>query len=76
MQSSGGALPLGGAEAKVELEPGGRASHVFSLTSVRLRGCAPFQTHHLLVSLPGELHGERSLVGYSPWGFKESDMTE
>ena len=26
--------------------------------------------------LPGELHGQRSLVGYSPWGHKESDMTE
>ena len=21
-------------------------------------------------------HGERSLVGYSPWGLKESDMSE
>ena len=21
-------------------------------------------------------HGQRSLAGYSPWGFKESDMTE
>ena len=21
-------------------------------------------------------HGQRSLVGYSPWGYKESDMTE
>ena len=29
-----------------------------------------------LVSLPGEAHGERSLVGYSPWGCKELDMTE
>ena len=28
------------------------------------------------VFLPGESHGERSLVGYSPWGRKESDMTE
>ena len=29
------------------------------------------------VFLPGELHGQRShLVGYSPWGRKESDMTE
>ena len=28
------------------------------------------------VSLPGESHGWRSLVGYSPWGYKESDMTE
>ena len=28
------------------------------------------------VSLPGESHGQRSLLGYSPWGLKESDMTE
>ena len=27
-------------------------------------------------SLPGEFHGQRSLVGYSPWDHKESDMTE
>jgi len=26
--------------------------------------------------LPEEHHGQRSLVGYSPWGLKESDMTE
>ena len=26
--------------------------------------------------LPGEPHGQRSLVGYSPWGHRESDMTE
>ena len=25
---------------------------------------------------PGEFHGQRSLAGYSPWGHKESDMTE
>ena len=29
-----------------------------------------------LVFLPGEFHGQRSLVGYSPWGGKESDTTE
>ena len=28
------------------------------------------------VFLHGESHGQRSLVGYSPWGCKESDMTE
>ena len=28
------------------------------------------------VFLPGESHGQRSLVDYSPWGHKESDMTE
>ena len=29
-----------------------------------------------LVFLPGEFHGQRSLVVYSSWGHKESDMTE
>ena len=28
------------------------------------------------VSLPGESHGQRSLVGYSLWDLKESDTTE
>ena len=28
------------------------------------------------VFLPGESHGQRSLVGYSPWGHKELDTTE
>ena len=27
-------------------------------------------------SLPGKFHGQRNLVGYSPWGCKESDTTE
>ena len=27
-------------------------------------------------TLPGEVHGLRSLVGYSPWSHKESDTTE
>ena len=31
-------------------------------------------THSRLSS--GESHGQKSLVGYSPWGRKESDMTE
>jgi len=26
--------------------------------------------------LPREFHGQRSLVGYSPWGHKDLDMTE
>ena len=26
-----------------------------------------------LVSLPGESHGQRSLLGYSPWGCRDSD---
>ena len=28
------------------------------------------------VFLPGESHGQRSLVGFSPWGHKELDLTE
>ena len=28
------------------------------------------------VFLPGGSHGQRSLVGYSPWGLEESNMTE
>ena len=30
----------------------------------------------LLVFLPEESHGQRSLVGYSPWGHRELDTTE
>ena len=30
----------------------------------------------LLGVLPGESHGQRSLVGYSPWDLKEADTTE
>ena len=29
-----------------------------------------------LYPMPGESHGGRSLVGYSPWGRKESETTE
>ena len=32
--------------------------------------------HPTPVFLPGKSHGQRSLVGYSPWGCKESDTTE
>ena len=30
---------------------------------------------HAPISLPGKFYGQRSLVGYSLWGRKESDMT-
>ena len=32
------------------------------------------KSYPLPVFLPEEFHGQRSLVGYSPWGFKESDV--
>ena len=28
------------------------------------------------VFLPREFHGQRSLMGFSPWGCKDSDTTE
>ena len=34
------------------------------------------QLHPTPVLLPGKSHGWRSLVGCSPWGREESDMTE
>ena len=34
------------------------------------------QWQHTPVLLPGKSHGWRSLVGFSPWGREESDMTE
>ena len=34
------------------------------------------EIHFLENLLPGKSHEQRSLVGYSPWGHKESDTTE
>ena len=31
-------------------------------------------THSIL--FPGEFHGQKSLLGYSPWDCKKLDMTE
>ena len=39
-------------------------------------GRPPGVGHDNPVSLPGKFHEQRSLVGCSPWGSKESDMTE
>ena len=35
-----------------------------------------FRWHPTPVLLPGKSHGQRSLVGCSPWGHEESDTTE
>ena len=32
--------------------------------------------HPTVIFLPGKFHGQRSMVGYSPWGHQESYMTE
>ena len=44
--------------------------------SKRLILSQPPQWQPISVLLPGESHEQRSLVGCSPWGHKESDMTE
>ena len=44
--------------------------------SVSLLLITPFLLQSILALLPGKSHGWRSLIGYSPWGYKESDMTE
>ena len=38
--------------------------------------CRRRQWHPTPVLLPGKSHGQRSLVGCSPWGCKESETTE
>ena len=48
-------------------------------TQVRSLGQEDTQRREWLptpVFLPGEFHRQRSLKGYSPWGRRESDMTE
>ena len=46
-------------------------SYGSSIPSLRRR-----QWHPTPVLLPGKSHGQRSLVGCSPWGRQESDTTE
>ena len=58
--------------------PSASAGDVRDAGSVSGSGRAPGGGHwqQTPVFLPGESHGQRSLVGYSPWGRKESDTTE
>ena len=46
-------------------------------TQVRYLGWEdPLEEEMAPLLLPEKFQGQRSLVGYSPWGRKESDMTE
>ena len=49
-------------------------------TQVQSLGCEdPLENGmatHSSIFLPEEFHGQRSLMGYSPWDPKESDTTE
>ena len=53
-------------------------ANVGDVGSVPLSGKIPWRRkgQPTPVFLPGELHGQRSLAGCSPWGCAESDTTE
>ena len=51
-------------------------ANVGDMGSVPGSGRSPEKGTATPVFLPGKFHGQRSLTGYSPWGHKESDMTE
>jgi len=53
---------------------GQNPTHLFFTTSACLSQRRQWQP--TLVLLPGKSHGQRSLVGCSPWGLEDSDMTE
>ena len=67
--------------------PGGASGNLHPPTNAREAGSYPGSGRspggghghpykNTPVFLPRESHGQRSLVGYSPWGHKEVDMTE
>ena len=58
--------------------PPADAGDVRDLGSIPGSGRFPWRRKWLPtpVFLPGESHEQRNPVGYSPWGHKESDMTE
>ena len=70
--SSASDLLPGGSEVKAS------ACNVGDLGSIPRSGRSPGGGHGkpTPVFLPGESHGWKSLVGYSPRGHKESDTTE
>ena len=50
--------------------------NTYSVSYSSLYRCLQEKWQPTPVFLPGKSHGRRSLVGYSPWGRKESDRTE
>ena len=58
--------------------PSANAGHIRNSGSIPGLGRSPGEEHGnpLQYSSQEHLHGQRSLVGYSPWGCKELDMTE
>ena len=66
--AAGASKWLSGKESACNVEDRGDASWTL--------GGQNFLLQPTPVFLTGESHGQRSLEGYSPWGPKESDMTE
>jgi len=48
---------------------------IFVISSLLIKAMEKEITAHSS-TFPAESHGQRSLVGYSPWGCKKSDTTE
>ena len=68
------ARPSGGSVVK---EPPASAGETRDLGSTSGSGRSPGEGNgHPFVFLPGKFCGQGSLAGYSPWGCKESDVTE
>ena len=59
--------------------PGGSDGKVSAYSAgdrVQSLGREDLLEKEMAVLVPGKSHGRRSLVGYSPWGHKESDATD
>ena len=66
---------------KPRVSPGGSDSKAYAFdagdpASIPGSGRSPGEGNGNPALLPGKSYGWRSLIGYRPWGHKESDMTE
>ena len=68
----GGCLPTVSSSRKQAQAAEPQASHFVNPTMF----CWRRKWQPTPVILPGNFHGQRSLAGYSPWGYKESGMAE
>ena len=66
-------LPLGFPDGTSSKES---ACNAEDPASIPESGRSPREWQSTPVLFPRESHGQKSLVGYSPWGHKESDTTE
>ena len=72
------AFPLGFLGGSVVKNPPANAADTKDTSSIPGAGKFPWRRkwQPTPVFLPGKSHRQKSLVGYSPWGRKESDTTE